>query len=94
MKRESSRLICDVISEYVKEDKMESGLLRARIFEAWDLVTGNPDYTSTKYYKEKVLTCKITSSVVRSQMRCYLDSYRNQLNTLLQGDYVDKIILS
>jgi len=94
MRREPARNICEVISQYVKEDHLEDGLLSARIFEAWDIVSGSADYTSKKIYKDKVLTCRISSSVVRTTLRYNLESYRNQLNTILQGNYVEKIILS
>jgi len=94
MRREPAKLISEVIGNYIKEDHLEAGLLMARVFEAWEIVSGSKEYTSRKFYKDKVLTCTISSSVVRTTLRYNLESYKNQINTLLQGNYVERIVLS
>lgn len=93
MKRTDIKSISSVIADYVAEDNMSEGLQRQRIFEAWDLVLGSPSFTLRKTYKDHVLTCKISTSVVRTQLSFNIESYRLQLNTLLQDDLVDKIVL-
>lgn len=104
MKRESTKKIGDVIEDYVREDKLGDGLLRARIFEAWDLLLVSQfnasslddvkTVTSRKFFRDGTLTCTITSSVIRSQLLFSKETLRNKLNTLLQGDYVKKLVLS
>ncbi len=104
MRREESRTIAEVLQEYIKEGNLESGLLSARIFEAWDLVLLDmtapyykteeiPGLTLKKYYKDGVLSCKISSSVLRSQLYFQLESIRNRINTILQEEHVLKIII-
>lgn len=104
MRREKSRTVAEVLQEYIKEDNMESGLLCARIFEAWDLVlldmTGSyykpeeiPGLTLKKYFRDGVLSCKISSSVLRSQLFFQLESIRNRINTILQEEHVLKITI-
>jgi hypothetical protein len=52
MRREKSRTVAEVLQEYIKEDNMASGLLCARIFEAWDLVL--LDMTGSYYKPEEI----------------------------------------
>ena len=93
MQRVPTKSIADAIALFIKENHLEEGLIRARVSNAWDKVLGDPRYTSSKFYKDKVLTCRMASSVVRQQVRFNLESYRVQLNTLLGGEFVEKIIL-
>ena len=93
MQRVPTKSIADAIALFIRENHLEEGLLRARVANAWDAAVGNPAYTSSTFYKDKVLTCRMTSSVVRQQARFRLESYRQQINTLLGGEYVEKIIL-
>jgi len=93
MRRTETRNISSVIADYVAEDNMSEGLQRQRIFAAWDVVVGSPAFTLRKTFTGGVLTCKISSSVIRTQMGFNLESYRQQLNSLLQDNLVEKIIL-
>lgn len=105
MLRENSKLIASVIEEYIEENDLQDGLLKARIFEAWDLLmieAATPHFTpqeakkltSARYFKDGILSCRMTSSVVRTQLRFELEPLRCKLNTLLQGEYVKQIRLS
>ena len=104
MKRESTKKVSDIIEEYVREDNLEDGLLRARIFDAWDLLLASrfnassiedvARITSRKCFRDGTLICTITSSVVRSQLLFSKEALRAELNTLLQGEYVKKLVLS
>ncbi|MDD2594692.1 MAG: DciA family protein [Bacteroidales bacterium] len=105
MRIEQSKIVGDLISDYLKEDGLEEGILMARIFEAWDLVvyeqTGtimtaeqSKQLTLNKFYKEGILTCKIASSVIRNQLHFQQDALKRKLNKMLQGNYIDKIVLT
>ena len=54
MKRENTQLIKAVIEEFIKEERLEEGLGRARLFKAWDLVVGEvgTKATTNKYFKD------------------------------------------
>ena len=93
MKRDKTKSIASVIADYIAQDNMSEGIRRQRVFDAWDLVVGSPALTLRKTYKDKVLTCRMASSVVRMQLSFNLESYRGQLNSLLQEEMVDKIVL-
>ena len=96
MKRENTKSIAEALLGFVEENHLEEGLQRVRIFDAWDLVmkemasgTISPErveaLTSRKYFRDGVLTCTITSSTVRAQLRFQLEPLRRKLNSLL-GD--------
>lgn len=94
MKRDDFKHVGTVVDSLYSDPDLADGLLFARVSQAWDLVIGSPAFTLKKVYKNKVLSCRISSSVVRQQLSFNLESYRKKVNDLLQGEYVDKIILS
>ena len=104
MQRENVKKIADVIADYVQEDNMGEGLLRSRIYAAWDLLIADrtaahltPEAASRltvrRSFRDGVLTCRMSSSVVRTQLQFQSEQLKVKLNDLLEGEYVDKIIL-
>lgn len=102
MLRQNSKLISQVIDDYVKECNLEDGIMRARIFEAWDLLllqmgggrfnmAEAASLTISKSFKDGVLNCKISSSVIRTQLRFSLPQMKEKMNTMLQTDCVKEI---
>lgn len=94
----------DVVSDFLREMKLVSGLNTQRIFQAWDEVSGAAMYTSDKYFKDGVLSVRMLSSVARSSLSFQLDHIRTAMNEWLSSDdmfvkdapetrYVEKIIL-
>lgn len=96
MKRESAKSIGQVIEQFIRSEGLEDGLLRVRIFEAWDIVVGEnaARYTSKKFFKDGKLFCSIGSSVLRSQIYFQKEEILKQINSLLSADYVSDIILN
>ena len=95
MTRENTQLIKAVIEEFIKEERLEEGLGRARLFKAWDLVVGEvgTKATTNKYFKDGVLYCTINSSIVRTQMYYRKEDIMAHMNKMLNGTIVTKIIL-
>ncbi len=102
MKRQNLVLIGDLVREFVAQKPLDEGLLRCRIFDAWDAVvaerTGNsPEaaaaLTLRKFYKDRTLTCKMASSMVRMHFQMQMEQLLPQLNALLPEPVVDKIVL-
>lgn len=105
MLRQNSKLISDVIDDYIRECSLNEGLQRARVFEAWDLLMAqkaSPCYTMeearrltvAKYFKDGELSCRMGSSVVRTQLKFETESLKASLNSLLQDDIVKQIKIS
>ena len=95
MKRENTQLISAIIQEYIKEAQMEDGLLRVKIFKVWDLIVGDAGTraTTNKFFKDGILYCTISSSIVRTQLYYRKDDIIAQMNRMLSGNYVTKLIL-
>ena len=95
MKRENTQLIKAIIEEFIKEERLEEGLNRARLFKAWDLVVGEigAKATTNKYFRDGVLYCTINSSMLRTQMYYRKEDIIAHMNKMLNGTIVSKIIL-
>ena len=95
MKKESAKLISEVISQFVEENGLEQGLLRVRIFEAWNLVIGEnaSKAVDTLFYRDKKLHCRLNSAVIRSQLFMNKKRFITKINELLAEDVLDDIIL-
>jgi len=105
MKREPIKTLSGCIQQIIIEDKLDEGLLRVRVFDAWESVVfamtsrfltkeQASTLTISKFYKDKILTCKLNSSVVRSQLTMARPQIVKQMNTLLKGNYISQIIIS
>lgn len=75
-----------LIADYIKEMKLEAGLNRQRVFEAWDTVSGAAAYTVDRFYKDGVLYCTIGSSVVRNQLYFQRNILMERMNRYLESD--------
>lgn len=95
MKRENTQLIKDILQEFIKEEHLEDGLQRLKIFKVWDLVVGEAGAraTSNKFFRDGVLYCTINSSIIRTQLYYRKDDIALQMNKMLNGNIVSKIIL-
>ena len=95
MKRENTQLISVILKEFIKEEHLEEGLERLRIFKTWDLIVGDAGAraTSNKFFKDGVLYCTISSSIVRTQLYYMKDDIVVLMNKMLNGDIVKKLVL-
>ncbi|MEG0890590.1 MAG: DUF721 domain-containing protein [Bacteroidales bacterium] len=95
MKKENSRILAQVIEEYIKEQGLQDGLQRVRIFQTWDLIVGERVAKATigKFYRDGVLYCTINSSIIRSQLSYRRDDIKVQLNKMLNASLINNIVL-
>ena len=95
MKRENTQLISVILKEFIKEEQLEDGLLRTRIFKVWDLIVGDSGAraTSNKFFKDGVLYCTINSSIIRTQLYYRKEDIVAQINKMLNDDVIRKLIL-
>lgn len=95
MKRENTQLISVIIKEYIKEAQLEDGLLRVKIFKVWDLIVGEAGSraTTNKFFKDGILYCTVNSSMIRTQLYYRREDIVAQMNKMLSGNYVSKLIL-
>lgn len=95
MKQENSKILSQVIAEYIRELGLEEGLQRVRIFQAWDLVVGErvARVTSNKFYRDGILYCTIHSSMIRTQLSYRKEDVMAQLNKMLNAKLINNIVL-
>lgn len=95
MKREEARLLESLLGEFVKKAGLEPQLRTIAVFEAWDVAVGDKGarITSSKFLKDGILYCTISSSLVRTQLHYQLHNVIDKINSLVPGNLVKKIVL-
>jgi len=85
----------DAIKDFIDSNRLEKGLDKVRVEEAWNAVMGHAisKYTTSIKLERDVLFVKLSSSVLREEL-----SYGNQkiiamINEELGKDLVNKLVL-
>ena len=76
----------EVVHEYVRKMKIAAGLNEQLVFDAWDIVSGAAGYTVSRYLKDGVLYCSLSSSVLRSRLFPRREELVRKINERLLGD--------
>ncbi len=76
----------ELVSQFIREMKIASGINRQRVTEAWNVVSGASRYTLDVNYDRGVAYCSISSSVVRNQLYFQKDVLRQKMNEFLAKD--------
>ena len=84
--RKDAQGMQELIAQYIREMKLSSGFNRQRVFEAWDVASGASRYTIDRFFKDGMLYCTISSSVVRNQLYFQRDVLLQKMNEYLSDD--------
>lgn len=76
----------ELVSQFIREMKLSSGLNRQRAAEAWAAVSGAARYTLDVSFDRGIMICAISSSVVRNQLYFQRDVLVRQMNEYLAKD--------
>ena len=76
----------ELVSQFVRDMKLVSGLNRQRVADVWGQVSGAGKYTLSTTYERGVLTCFISSSLVRNQLYFQRDVLVHKMNEILATD--------
>ena len=76
----------ELVSQFVRDMKLVSGLNRQRVADIWNQISGAGKYTLSTVYEKGVLTCFISSSLIRNQLYFQKDILVQTLNEELQKD--------
>lgn len=95
MKRENTQLISAIIKEFIKEEQLDEGLNRVRLFNVWNIVVGEVGAraTTNKYFKNGILYCTVNSSIIRTQLYYRKEDIVAQMNRMLNEDIVKKLVI-
>ena len=75
-----------MVSQFIRDMKLTAGLNRQRVSDAWSQVSGAGKYTLSTTYDKGVLTCYISSSLVRNQLYFQRDVLIQKMNEFLSSD--------
>lgn len=76
----------ELVVQFVRDMRLTSGLNRQRVSDAWNQVSGAGKYTLSTSYDNCILTCYISSSLVRNQLYFQRDVLVSKLNEFLASD--------
>ncbi len=86
LSRKNAQPMDEIVKEYIREMKIASGLNEQLIFAAWDAVSGAAPYTVSRYLKNGVLYCSLSSSVLRSRLYPKREELVRRINERLLED--------
>lgn len=95
-KRNNEHLsISDVLKAFVETNKLESGLDKVNVRDAWAKLMGNGvnNYTTTISLERDTLYVQLSSSVLREELSYGKEKIINMLNDDLGKEVVKKLIL-
>ena len=76
----------ELVSLFIREMKIASGINRQRVTEAWNAVSGASRYTLDVNFDRGIAYCSISSSVVRNQLYFQKDVLLQKMNEVLSKD--------
>ncbi len=86
LRRQDAVGMDELVDQFIRQMKLASGLKKQRAEEAWRVVSGAGQYTlDVKIYKG-VMTCTLSSSVVRNQLYMQRMLLVESLNEYLKRD--------
>ena len=95
-KRHNEHLkIGDAIKEFVETNKLQSGLDKVNVREAWEQMMGNGvnHYTTAVKLEHDTLYIQLSSSVLREELSYGKEKIIAMLNEAMGKDIIKKLIL-
>ena len=87
--------ISDALKEFVETNKLEKGLNKVNVADAWASLMGNGvnNYTTSVNLERDTLYVQLTSSVLREELSYGKQKIINMLNEELGKEIIKKLIL-
>jgi len=95
-KRNNENLsISDALKEFVQTNKLEKGLDKVNVVEAWAKLMGNGvnNYTTSVNLERETLYIQLNSSVLREELSYGKQKIINMLNEELGKEIIKKLVL-
>lgn len=95
-KRHNDHLkLSDVLKDFVETNKLQGGLDKVDVRNAWEQLMGNGvnNYTTNIMLKQDTLYVRLSSSVLREELSYGKDKIISMLNESLGKDLIKKLIL-
>lgn len=87
--------ISDVLKEFIKDNKLESGIDNVRIVELWkeQMGPGVANYTQQIQLSNKTLFISLSSAVLREELSYGKSKIIQMMNEALGKELITKIVL-
>jgi hypothetical protein len=95
-KRNNENLsISDALKEFVQTNKLEKGLDKVNVVDAWAKLMGNGvnNYTTSVNLERETLYIQLSSSVLREELSYGKQKIINMLNEELGKEIIKKLVL-
>ena len=94
MDRSQTKGIKEVLSEFLRQNKLDVKLKERRLVESWEEIVGKTISRSTRniYIKDKKLFIYLSSSVVRNELFMLKDEILKKLNEKAGEEIIQEII--
>ncbi|MAU15556.1 MAG: RNA-binding protein [Muricauda sp.] len=95
-KRHSSHIpLSEALSEFIKENKLQKGIDKVDVREAWEKLMGNGvnNYTTAVELRNETLFISLSSSVLREELSLGKTKIIKMINEELGKDLVKKLVL-
>lgn len=76
----------NLVSQFIREMKLESGINQVRVKEAWNTVSGAARYTLSVSYVGTYVYVTLSSSMARNQLYYQKDVLMKKMNEFLTDD--------
>ena len=86
MRKHEAVALDELVKQFIKDMKLDTGLNRQRVTEVWSEVSGAGRYTLDVSLEKGVLYCSISSSMVRNQLYFQREVLVQKLNEFLAAD--------
>lgn len=86
LSRKEPERIENLLKYCVNELKIGKNIDDAKVFIAWDRVSGAKDFTISKYFSQGTLYCTLSSSMVRNQLYFQRERLLSLLNEELSNE--------
>jgi hypothetical protein len=85
--------LSQVMQEFLKENKLDKGILELKIKEAWEEVMGNgiKNYTKEVIVKNNKVSVYLTSAVVREELSLGKSKIISMLNEHMKSEIIKEI---
>lgn len=87
--------LSDALKEFVTENKLQKGLDKVDVQEAWANLMGNGvnNYTTSVQLQNETLYVQLSSSVLREELSYGKEKIINMLNEFLGKELIKKLVL-
>ena len=76
----------ELVTQFIREMKLSSGINQQRVTEAWNMVSGASRYTLSVSYVGAVVYVALNSSMARNQLFYQRDVLMKKMNEILAAD--------